>query len=78
MLGGIKTTIDGDHCLHCNTKIISNYDFCPKCGSPISYDALRLKEQQNKAIKLELLDELSSMISDEKSLKVILEKTKKI
>ncbi len=75
---GIKTKTDGDYCVTCNTKIIDAYNFCPKCGNPLTKTANDLKEQRCKAIKIELLDELASSISDEKSLKTILEKLKNI
>ena len=76
MFSGIKTKQDGDYCMYCNAKIIKAYDFCPKCGNALTMDARRLKEQKDKGIKMELLDSLVDEISDEKSLKVILEKLK--
>lgn len=79
MLGGIKTLKDGDYCAYCNAKVnTSLYNFCPKCGNALTGDAIRLKEQQEKRIKLELLDELSETIQDENSLKIILEKIKNV
>ena len=75
---GVKTKTDGDYCLNCNAKIISAYDFCPKCGNALTENAEKLKEQQQKRIEISLLDELSEQIEDEKSLKVIIEKLKNI
>lgn len=77
MIGGIKTNLDGDHCIYCNAKIITGlYNFCPKCGNPLNTDAIKLKEQQTKKVQIELLDELAYLIEDEKALNIILEKTK--
>ncbi len=78
MLNGVKTTIDGDVCVYCNAKALDLYNFCPKCGNPLTLDAIRLKEQKDRKIKIELLDELAYLIGDEKSLKVILNKVKSI
>lgn len=79
MINGIKTNIDGDHCAYCDAKVVSGlYNFCPKCGNPLTVDAIRFKDQQTKKEKLELLDELAYQIEDEKALKVILEKTKSL
>lgn len=79
MINGIKTNVDGDHCAYCDAKVVSGlYNFCPKCGNPLTVDAIRFKDQQTKKEKLELLDELAYQIEDEKALKVILEKTKSL
>lgn len=75
---GIKTKADGDYCVACNAKIIDVYNFCPKCGNPLTKTANTLKDQRCRAVKIELLDELASDINDEKSLKIILEKLKNI
>ena len=77
MINGIKTNIDGDHCAYCDARIITGlYNFCPKCGNPLNIEAIRLKEQQEKRIKLEVLDELAYLVDDENALKIILDKTK--
>lgn len=79
MINGIKTNADGDHCAYCDAKVVSGlYNFCPKCGNPLTVDAIRFKDQQTKKVKLELLDELAYQVEDEKALKVILEKTKSL
>lgn len=79
MANGIKTTPDGDFCEYCNAKVNVNlYNFCPKCSNPLNQNAIKLKEQQEKRIQIELLDELSCEIQDEKSLKIIVEKLKNI
>ena len=79
MISGIKTTPNGDYCAYCNAKInASIYDFCPKCGNALSANALKLKEQQEKRVKIELLDELALEMQDEKSLKVIINKLKQL
>lgn len=79
MINGIKTNVDGDHCAYCDAKVVSGlYNFCPKCGNPLTVDAIRFKDQQTKKVKLELLDELAYQVEDEKALKVILEKTKSL
>lgn len=79
MINGIKTTINGDCCAYCEAKVISGlYNFCPKCGNPLTVDAIRFKEQQEKKIKLELLDELAYEVEDEKALKIILDKTQSL
>jgi len=79
MLNGIKTYVDGDFCAYCDTKLnIGTYNFCPKCSNPLNSNAIKYKEQQAKKIKIQLLDELSYEIKDADSLKIILEKIKKI
>ena len=40
------------YCNYCNAKIISVYEFCPKCGSPISENARKLKQLQNQRIEI--------------------------
>ncbi len=79
MISGIKTNADGDFCAYCNAKVnLSLYNFCPKCGNALNLDARTLKEQQEKRIKIELLDELSLEVRDEKTLSLILNKLKEI
>lgn len=79
MINGVRTSIDGDHCIYCDAKVVDGvYNFCPKCGNALNVNAIKLKEQQTKKIQIELLDELAYLIEDEKSLKIILDKTKSI
>lgn len=79
MINGVKTLIDGDHCVYCDAKVIDGlYNFCPKCGNALNVDAIRLKEQQEKRIKIELLDELACEIDDVKALNTILNKAQNI
>ena len=78
-MNGIKTLIDGDHCAYCNVKVnLALYNFCPKCGNALNANAIKLKEQQNNRVKIDLLDQLASSISDEKSLNIILAKLKEL
>jgi len=78
MIKGIKSLPEGDFCAYCNAKInLDLYDFCPKCGNPLSSDAINLRNQQEERIKLEVLDEISAQITDINSLKVIADYTKK-
>ena len=77
MAYGIKTLTDGDVCAKCNAKVKTNsYNFCPVCGNALNFDAIRLKDQQIKKAKLEILDELSLEIKDQKSLEAIIKKVK--
>ena len=79
MANGIKTKHDGDYCAHCDSKVLANvYNFCPKCSNPLNMNAIKLKEAQEKRIKLEVLGELAESLSDEQSLKIVLEKTKNV
>ena len=79
MLGGIKTLLDGDYCMYCNTKIKSeNYDFCPKCGNPLTENAIKLREQQDRKIKLEVYDHLSEIIKDKSDLEILCNELKNI
>ena len=78
MQNGIKTLPDGDYCLKCNAKLLAAYDFCPKCGEALSLNAKIYKGQQNKRVKLELLEALANEISDANSLQVIMKKIKEI
>ncbi len=79
MVNGIKNLLDGDYCLYCNAKVVDGlYNFCPKCGNALTMDAIKLKEQQEKKIKIELLDELACEIDNTDALKVILDKTQSI
>ena len=78
MIKGIKSLPDGDYCVYCNAKVkLDLYDFCPKCGNPLSDNAINLRNQQETRIKYEILDEISSQIDDEKSLKIIADYLKK-
>ena len=53
-MNGIKSLPNGDFCAYCNAKINADlYDFCPKCGNALSMNAIKLKEQQNRRIKIE-------------------------
>ena len=74
---GIKTLAHGDYCVYCNSKVrLDLYSFCPKCGTALTQSAIKLAEQREIRVKIELLDELSSEIKDEDSLKVIINKLK--
>lgn len=76
-MNGIKTLPDGDYCTYCNSKVrLDLYSFCPKCGSALTQNAIKLMAQREIRVKIELLDELASEIKDEKSLKIIIEKLK--
>ena len=78
MIKGIKSLPNGDFCAYCNAKInMDLYDFCPKCGNPLSDNAIKLREKQDERIKFGVLDDLSSGISDPNVLKVISEYLKK-
>ncbi|MBE7074850.1 MAG: hypothetical protein E7376_02600 [Clostridiales bacterium] len=79
MVNGIKTFVDGEHCVYCNAKVNEKlYNFCPICGNALNVDAIKLKEQQIKKIKLELLDQLAYEINDKDALTVILNRTKSL
>lgn len=78
MLGGIKSKADGEYCVKCDAKIVNSYEFCPKCGSALSLDAIKLNGQRKKAVQIELLDELAAEITDEKTLKIIINKLKSL
>lgn len=79
MINGIKTLIDGDHCVYCDAIVFADkYNFCPKCGNALNLQAARALEQKEKKAKLEVLDELAYEIKDVDALKVILEKTKSL
>ena len=78
MIKGIKSLPNGDFCAYCNAKInLDLYDFCPKCGNPLSDNAIKLREKQDERIKFGVLDDLSQGISDPNVLKVISEYLKK-
>ena len=71
MINGVKDMVDGTHCVYCDAKINEAlFNFCPICGNALNTDAIRLKEQQIKRVKLELLDQLAYEISDKNALKV--------
>ena len=79
MIYGIKSTKDGDICAKCNSKLKTNsHNFCPVCGNALNFDAIRLRDQQIKKAKLEVLDELSLEIQDQKSLETIIKKVKSL
>ena len=78
MIKGIKSLPNGDFCAYCNAKInMDLYDFCPKCGNPLSDNAIKLREKQDERIKFGVLDDLSSGISDPNVLKAISDYLKK-
>ena len=77
MIGGIKTKPDGEFCAYCDARISSKYyDFCTKCGNALTSKAIKLREQQIKRIKLEVLDELALEIEDTAALNIIVNKVK--
>lgn len=79
MINGISSNVDGDFCAYCGAEINADlYNFCPKCGNPLNINAIKLKEQQIKREKIDLLDELAYLINDADALKVILDKTKSL
>lgn len=79
MDSGIKTKPDGDYCAYCGAKVnVGLYNFCPKCSNALNQNALMFKKQQENRVKIELLDELSLDIKDEKSLKIIMDKLKNL
>ena len=67
-----------EKCPHCKTKVQELDNFCRICGTPLNTNASKLKIQQTKRIKMELLDELANEIKDRDSLKVIVEKVKNL
>lgn len=72
MLGGIKNLPSGNYCMYCNAKMNSEkFNFCPNCGNPLTDNAIRLREQQDKKVKLEVLANLTEKIDDEKMLKIL-------
>lgn len=76
---GIKTTQNGDFCIYCNAKVNVNlYNFCPKCGNALTIEATNLKEQQNRKLRLEILDELASSIQNTEALAEIMKKIKEV
>jgi len=79
MIQGIKTKADGDFCAYCDSRVSSKYyDFCPKCGNALTQNAISLKEQQTKRIKLDVLDELAFEIENAEALKIIMDKVKSL
>lgn len=79
MINGVSSNVEGDFCVYCGAEINAGlYNFCPKCGNALNIDAIKLKEQQIKREKIDLLDELAYLINDPDALKVILEKTKSL
>ena len=78
MIRGIKSLPEGEFCAYCNAKVnLDMYNFCPKCGNPLNDNAIGLREEQDKRVKMEVLDEISNEINDTKSLKIIAEYLKK-
>lgn len=79
MIGGIKTKIDGDYCVYCDNKIdAENQNFCPVCGNPLNENGENLRHEQIVSEKLKLLAELSRVINDPRSLKVIQNKIQEL
>ena len=54
------------------------HNFCPVCGNALNFDAIRLRDQQIKKAKLEVLDELVVEVTDPKFLETILKKVKSL
>ena len=79
MIGGIKTRPDGDYCVYCNNKVdAENQNFCPVCGNPLNENGENLRHEQIISEKLKLLSELSSLIKDPRSLKIIQSKIEEL
>lgn len=71
-MNGIKSLVDGDYCGYCDLKIdLKKQNFCPKCGNPLTDDAIKLKEQQNLGIIMGVIDDLTNIINDASSLQKI-------
>ncbi len=69
MIRGIKTLENGDFCAYCNAKVnLEIYNFCPKCGNPLTDEAIRLRDQQDKKLKIELVGVLAEKIENKKVL----------
>ena len=50
---GIKSLESGDYCGLCDAKVNAVlYNFCHKCGNQLNGDAINLKEQQIKKVKI--------------------------
>ena len=78
MIEGIKTLPDGDHCVVCNLKVNADYAFCPNCGNPLNNDSMLLKQEQNKSLIINFCNELANELSDQKSIKIIINKLKNL
>ena len=57
-------------CINCKMNI-SNYDFCPHCGTPISEKAKKIEIQKNINIRLETLLKISKLTDDDATLEMI-------
>lgn len=66
-------------CASCSKQIKSEKEnYCFNCGNPIADDAVMLRVEQIKTIKLELIDDLINEINDIDSLNVLKEKVNQI
>ena len=64
-------------CLNCKQEAYS-YDFCPHCGTPLTEKSKKVEIQKNTNIRLETLLKLTTLVDDEKTLKIIDELVKKL
>ena len=56
-------------CPKCKTEASTN--FCANCGLPLTENAIALKKQREKNLKLELLTEVISLVNDPRSLEAL-------
>lgn len=67
--------IDGQQCCaNCSTALISaSQNYCANCGNALTEFAIAMEDERAKSIKLDIISDLSSNISDANSLAILKE-----
>lgn len=62
---------DKIECKACKRQVNSEFNFCPYCGIAISPKAKEIENTRADIIKLNLINKLVDVISDESTLKLL-------
>lgn len=67
-----------ENCKKCKCELKDGYNFCPKCGEPLTTIAESIKKEERRGAMLEIIGVLASNLKDPDSLNVVEELLQKV